>query len=126
MAASGSPRRISLTINFNKTKCMTFNKTGRLLRTSLGNIKLEIIREYKHLGLIFTPSGEVRTALEDLKCRALKAYMSMKSKLGSFFTSYPTDTIAIFDTIVKPILLYGSDFWGCLPLPKNNPIEILH
>ena len=50
----------------------------------------------------------------------------MKNKLGVFFTSYPTDTIAIFDTIVKPILLYGSDFWGCLPLPRNNPIEILH
>ena len=28
--------------------------------------------------------------------------------------------------MVKPILLYCSDFWGCLKLPKNNPIERLH
>ena len=28
--------------------------------------------------------------------------------------------------MVKPILLYASDFWGCLKLPKNNPIERLH
>ena len=28
--------------------------------------------------------------------------------------------------MIKPILLYCSDFWGCLKLPKNNPIESLH
>ena len=28
--------------------------------------------------------------------------------------------------MVKPILLHASDFWGCLKLPKNNPIERLH
>ena len=28
--------------------------------------------------------------------------------------------------MVKPILLYASDFWRCLKLPKNNPIERLH
>ena len=28
--------------------------------------------------------------------------------------------------MINPILLYASDFWGCLKLPKNNPIERLH
>ena len=28
--------------------------------------------------------------------------------------------------MIKPILLYNSDFWGCVKLPKNNPIENLH
>ena len=32
----------------------------------------------------------------------------------------------LFDSLIRPILLYGSDFWGCLPLPKNNPIENIH
>ena len=27
---------------------------------------------------------------------------------------------------MKPILLYASDFWGCLELPQTNPIETLH
>ena len=26
----------------------------------------------------------------------------------------------------KPIFTYASDFWGCLKLPKNNPIEVFH
>ena len=25
-----------------------------------------------------------------------------------------------------PVICFPSDFWGCLKLPKNNPIENLH
>ena len=68
-----------LTINFDKTKCMIFNKTGRLLRRNFihGNSKIETVRSYKYLGLVFTPSGEIKSSLEDLRSRALKAYMSL-------------------------------------------------
>ena len=115
-------------INFDKTKCMVFNKTGRLLTSKcyIGEEKLENVRSYKYLGLIFTPSGEIKSALDDLRERALKAYMCMRDKLGTCFNTYLGDTIQLFDTLIKPILLYGSDFWGCLSLPKNNPIENLH
>ena len=117
-----------LKVNTEKTKCMIFNKTGRLLHKTfyLGNYKLETVRSYKYLGLVFTPSGEIKSALDDLRSRALKAYMALKSKLGSFFSEYVIDSITLFDTLIKPILLYGSDFWGCLKLPTNNPIENLH
>ena len=30
------------------------------------------------------------------------------------------------NVLIKPILLYASDFWGCLKLPTNNPIETLY
>ena len=117
-----------LTINFDKTKCMIFNKTGRLLRRNfiLGNSKIETVRSYKYLGLVFTPSGEIKSSLEDLRSRALKAYTSLKHKLGDCFTTHIDGTIKLFDTLIKPILMYSSDFWGCLKLPVNNPIENLH
>ena len=107
---------------------MIFNKTGRLLHKDfyLGESKLENVRSYKYLGLIFTPSGEIKSALDDLRSRALKAYICLKYKLGACFKDYIEDTITLFDTLVKPIMLYGSDFWGCLKLPSNNPIENLH
>ena len=56
-----------LTINCKKTKCLIFNKTGRLVREQFflnGNL-LENVREYKYLGFIFTPSGEIGTGLQD-------------------------------------------------------------
>ena len=117
-----------LKVNTDKTKCMIFNKTGRLIRRNfyLGSTRLENVRSYKYLGLIITPSGEITSALKDLRSRALKAYMALKNKLGVCFRDYLDDTTRLFDSLVKPILLYGSDFWGCLKLPHNNPVENLH
>ena len=117
-----------LTVNIDKTKCMIFNKTGRLIRKDffMGKNKIEIVRSYKYLGLVFTPSGEIKSALDDLRSRALKAYMGLKQKLGICFRSYLEETKKIFDSLVKPILLYSSDFWGCLKLPVNNPVENLY
>ena len=72
-----------LKVNTDKTKCMIFNRTGRLIRRNfyLGAVRLENVRSYKYLGLIITPSGEIRSALDDLRSRALKAYMALKINL---------------------------------------------
>ena len=50
----------------------------------------------------------------------------MKGSLEGGFNKWILDTIKIFDTCIKPILLYGSDFWGCLKVPSNDPIEKMH
>ena len=64
----------SIEINTDKTKCMIFNKTGRLMRRNFiyKNKKLEIVREYKYLGFLLTPSGEISSGLNDLKDRGVK------------------------------------------------------
>ena len=84
------------------------------------------VRKYKYLGFLVTPSEEIRSGLEDLRIRALKALMKIKAALGPLFRKNITNTIHLYNHMVKPILLYASDFWGCLKLPKNNPIERLH
>ena len=117
-----------LTVNTEKTKCMIFNKTGRLIKLNFlfDNIKLEVTNKYKYLGFLVTPSGEIRSGLEDLRIRALKALMKIKNALGPLFQNNLQNSIHLYNYMVKPILLYASDFWGCLKLPKNNPIERLH
>ena len=35
-------------------------------------------------------------------------------------------TLTLVDVMIKHILLYNSDFWGRMKLPKNKPIENLH
>ena len=116
-----------LKADMDKTKVMIFNKTGRHIHRAfyMGGLKVDSTREYKYLGFKVTPSGEINSGLRDLKDRALKAFMKMKAKLGPFFRKYPIITIKLFDTLIKPILLYASDFWGVLKLPANNPFEIL-
>ena len=118
-----------MNINTDKTKCMIFNKTGRLIRNHkfyLNGVELEKVRSYKYLGFLFTPSGEIRSGLQDLRDRAFKAFMLLKNKMGSQFNRYIPITLDLFDSMIKPILLYSSDFWGCLKLPKENPLENLH
>ena len=106
---------------------MIFNKTGRHFRQKffLNGTELENVREYKYLGFIVTPSGEIRTGLKDLRDRRLKAFYSLKNKMGESFKRNVSTSLNLFDSLIKPILLYASDFWGPLKLPANNPIENL-
>ena len=85
-----------------------------------------MVREYKYLGFVITPSGEINTGLKDLRDRAFKAFMKIKNDLGPTFNQDICIILNLVDSLIKPILLYASDFWGCLKLPKNNPIENLH
>ena len=114
-------------INIKKTKVMIFNKTGRHIRRifPLGDKFISTCCEYKYLGFQMTPYGGITTGLKDLKDRGLKAFFKIKNQLGPAFAQYPKVTIKLFDSLIKPILLYASDFWGALKLPKNNPIEVL-
>ena len=117
-----------ITLNIKKTKVMIFNKSGRHIRRSIyyGDHRLETTRQYKYLGFMVTPSGEITTGLKDLKDRALRAFFKMKNKLGILFRKCPLISIKLFNALVQPILLYASDFWGILKPPQNNPIENTH
>ena len=107
---------------------MIFNKTGLLIRRDLfgRDETIENVREYKYLGLLFTPSGEMKSVLDDLRFRALKACWSLKGKLGNFFSTHVAETMNLLNTLVGPVLTYSSDFWGCLKLPNNTTVENSH
>ena len=56
---------------------------------------------------------------------ASKAFMKLKGDLGTSFKQDILTTLRLVDTMIKPILLFNSDFWGCMKLHKGNPIENL-
>ena len=116
-----------LKINSDKTKCMIFNKTGRHIRCTIKCEEMIInsVREYKYLGFLVTPSGEVTSGISDLKSRALYAFVELRKKLGDSFRNNINISIFLFDTLVKPILLYCSDFWSILKINKKDPCELL-
>ena len=118
-------------VNVKKTKCMVFNKGGKLLRGNnfhFGNEEIELVNRFNYLGYLLTPSFSIKDLLSDLYKRGLKAYFKMKSTLGSHFKRDIPLTLKLFDALVKPILMYGSDFWGPLVYRQidNNPIENLN
>ena len=105
----------------NTKKHTIFNKSGRLMSRPfyLNGVKLDMVHSYEYLGFVITPSGEINTGLKDLRDRALKGFMKMKNDMGSTFNQDVPTALSLIDFLIKPILLYASDFWGCLKLPPK-------
>ena len=92
------------------------------------NKEIEIVRHFSYLGFLVSPSFSIKELLNDIYKRGLKAYYKLKNILGSVFRKDIQLTIKLFDALVRPILLYGVDVWGCFKASSNNtnPIEKLN
>ncbi len=93
----------------------------------MNGVKLDNVREYKYLGFIFTPSGVIETGLQDLRDRAFKSFQALKTKMGDSFNRDVETALGLYESMIKPILTYASDFCGCLKLPTQNKnlVEIM-
>ena len=119
-----------ITVNADKTKCICFNSSGRLIRNCLnidGNI-LEDVKSIRYLGFVITSNGSVNEGLVDLRNRAKNAYYKLRRDLGSAFKKNVSLALQLFDILIKPIMLYASDFWGMNKLNtfQKNPCEKVH
>ena len=58
-----------LKVNIDKTKRLTFNKSGRLIKTEKVYYKGDMIepaKHYKYLGISFDSNGKFKSAIDDL------------------------------------------------------------
>lgn len=116
-----------LTVNLDKTNIMIFNKSGRVLKGytfKYNNHEVEIIDNYKYLGIIFKPSGSFTEAIKQLGKKANKALFCIK-KCFPLDKIYTKPMIKLFDACVKPILLYCSEIWAADILLRPN-VELEH
>ena len=119
-----------MSINVNKTKCICFNKSGRLIRNffTANGVIIEDVKDVRYLGFVICSNGNVQKGLLDLRDRARKAYYKLKQAMGIGFYNNVSLTMKLFDILIKPILLYASDFWGMNKLNtlEKNPCENLN
>ena len=113
-----------LSVNTKKTKIVIFSrgKIRIIPKFSFNNKDVEVVFEYKYLGIVFNYNGKFNKAkklLVDQGKRAMYALISKSRKLN-----LPIDIqIHLFDTLVMPILLYGCEIWG---FENNDILEKLH
>lgn len=102
-----------LTVNTSKSKVLVFNKQAKLVKTKIliDRAVLETVQTYKYLGVTFHASGKFDIARQDLVDRSMKAMFKLMATFKSAVPSYFT-CMHLFDSIVKPILLYGADVCG--------------
>jgi len=113
-AASSFFSKWNLNINYDKTKCMTFNKRGDKEKhiLSINGNQLENVKSYKYLGItISSKNCSLLGTLNDLSVKANRALFSLKTNLS--LMKMPINILLkLFDTMMVPILLYGAEVWA--------------
>ena len=124
----------ALDVNFKKTQVMIFQKKPRHLENkyhfTLNKTLIEHTTNYTYLGLNISASGNFNLAINTLKEKARRAMYALKTKLFNINIPIRIWT-KIFDHVILPIALYGSEVWGPLSRLEHgswdkHPIEALH
>ena len=103
-----------LKVNCNKTKIVVFS--GRKVNTGnysfrFGEESLEVVHEYKYLGITFNFNGSFRKGQLELVEQAKRAMYSLIGKCRKF--DLPVDMqIELYSCMVMPIMIYASEIWG--------------
>ena len=117
---------LDLTVNLEKTPIVVFRNGGYLARHEKWHIKgqaVSVVNAYKYLGLIFSTRLSFSKAFEDICFRARRGCIEIFKILCQIGELSPSIFFKLFDTQIKPILLYGSEVWG---LYKHEDIEKIH
>ena len=105
----------NLQVNPLKTKIVVFCKSKRGLRNmpnfNFEDSLLEIVDHFSYLGVQFSYNGKfTRTKIYVVE-QARRAMFSVMKKARKL--SLPVDMqLHLFDTMISPILMYGSEVWG--------------
>lgn len=81
------------------------------LSFTLSGEDLEIVDSYTYLGITFTYSGNLAKSIKDLQTKAMKALFKISSTLKSKDILSAELDLKLFDSMVKPICLYGCQVW---------------
>ena len=102
-------------LNLSKSKILVFRRGGKLRADEkffyLGK-EIEIVSEYKYLGIIFSTKLNWSKATKTLASQANKA-ASVLNIAGRKCGGLPKDVaLELFDKMLSPIVLYGAEIWG--------------
>ena len=76
------------------------------------NKPLNVTALYKYLGFLFTHTLSWNLAKLKLATQARKAIVLIKAFYKHFVNFFHSEHFELFDSIIKPILLYGAEVWG--------------
>ena len=102
-----------LSINMEKTKCITFQKKNRKSGKNnflINNVEVKNTTKYRHLGLNINAAGSLSPTLVKGCEKGRKAIFALNHR--SSIKKLPIEiALELFDSYINPILLYGLDIW---------------
>ena len=116
-----------LEVNKQKSKVIVFNSNGKshINYFKINNEILETVKSYCYLGIVVSYNGNLNLSKTNLMEKGRKAWFKIKKTLS---LDNPCCVLEkLFDTLVVPVLLYGSEVWGAVKTYRDSdPYENLH
>ena len=117
---------VGMSLNLLKTKIIVFRNGGivkQIEKWYYNGQLIDIVPFYKYLGVYFTPKLVWSKTKEVLARQASKAVCRIFQYQRNFGNFSPNEIFKLFDSIVQPILCYGSEIWG---YEYSKQIEKIH
>ena len=112
-----------MSVNIKKSNILVFHSRKSTQPFKYDNITIVEVDSFKYLGITFCRSGALTLAQEKLSQQARRAQATLDLYLIKH-KHLPVKTIfELFDTLIRPILLFGSEIYG---MSISNDIEQLH
>ena len=90
----------------------------KTVRLHLQNRVIENVTQYPYLGFTVAASGTISHGIQNIVDKAKRAWFPIQSFLIKSKENKISTYIALFDKVIKPILLYAGEIWG-----KNDKIQ---
>ncbi len=102
-----------LEVNAAKTKVVVFSRSCKNIQPFFyNNLKLDLVDDFSYLGVKFNYNGKFNKTLKYLCDQARKAMFSLLKKARKLCLDFDLQ-LQLFEATIVPILLYGSEVWGC-------------
>ena len=117
-----------LEVNLSKSKIMCLSRSGELTDATFcyNDAPLEQVQSYCYLGMELSSNCSFHRAEKSMCEKAAKAMFKLKSLLTGTGIQ-PAIALKLFDQLIRPIALYGSEIWGpkklILPLRRNHKLS---
>jgi hypothetical protein len=121
-----------MSVNVQKTEVIVFGPapavaqataTAAVSPFTYDGAPIRLVSSARYLGMIFDSDGTVRTAERSLRAAATRARFALQRSITRLGPLPPTTQLRLFDTLVRPVLMYGAQVWGAeyLKLPPPRP-----
>ena len=120
-------KKLGLVVNLQKSNVVVFRNGGHIAAREkwfYDGMKLEIVNQFKYLGVIFSTGLTFSYAHEDMANRAKKGVVGILKLLWTLGDQSPKLFFKLFDCQIHPMLTYGSEVWGLIA--DNRIIERIH
>ena len=114
-------------LNLEKTEIIVFRNGGHLRANEKWIFRgqpINVTSVYKYMGLLFTPYLSWVTAQKKLASQAQKSIYAIYGYQEPFGHFNIKQLLQLFDSMVKPILCYGSQVWGYKYSPDIEAIQL--